>query len=155
MQRVAVWGTGNMGATAIRSTVAFPGLTLAGVITSSPGKVGTDAAAFAGLPAATGISATTDVDATLAACDAVAYMASGDTRPDEALADIERCLGAGVHVGRAPRVPSGSRSSAPPAAASASSSTTSPASTRRARRTGRSPTRASATTASSSTAIRS
>lgn len=98
MQRVAVWGTGNMGATAIRSTVAFPGLTLAGVITSSPGKVGTDAAAFAGLPAATGISATTDVDATLAACDAVAYMASGDTRPDEALADIERCLLAGVHV---------------------------------------------------------
>ena len=34
-QRVAVWGTGNMGRTAIRSAVAFPGLHLSGVITSS------------------------------------------------------------------------------------------------------------------------
>ncbi len=53
---------------------------------------------------------------------------------------------------RAPRVRSGSRSSASRAAASGSSSTTSPASTRPARRIGRSPTRARATTASSSTA---
>jgi 2,4-diaminopentanoate dehydrogenase len=87
-----------MGATAIRSTVAFPGLRLSGVITSSPAKAGRDAATFAGLATATGIAATTDVDATLAECDAVAYMASGDTRPDDALNDIERCLRAGVHV---------------------------------------------------------
>ena len=39
-----------------------------------------------------------DVDAVLAGCDAVAYMASGDIRPDDALADIERCLRAGRHV---------------------------------------------------------
>ena len=87
-----------MGATAIRSAVAFPGLRLAGVITSSPDKDGRDAATFAGLDAETGVSATTDVEAALAGCDAVAYMASGDIRPDEAVNDIERCLRAGKHV---------------------------------------------------------
>jgi hypothetical protein len=87
-----------MGATAIRSAAAFPGLQLAGVITSSPDKEGKDAAAFALLDADTGVAATTDVDAALAGCDAVAYMASGDIRPDEAIADIERCLRAGKHV---------------------------------------------------------
>ena len=87
-----------MGSTAIRSTLAFPGLTLSGVITSSPAKVGRDAATFTGLPDDTGIRATDDVDAALANCDAVAYMASGDIRPDDAVADIERCLQAGAHV---------------------------------------------------------
>ena len=38
-----------MGATAIRSAVAFPGLTLSVVITSSPDKEGRDAATFARL----------------------------------------------------------------------------------------------------------
>ncbi len=75
-----------MGSTAIRSAVAFPGLQLSGVITSSPDKDGRDAATFARLDAETGVSATTDVDAALAGCDAVAYMASGDIRPDEAVA---------------------------------------------------------------------
>lgn len=98
MRRVVVWGTGNMGSTAIRSTLAFPGLKLSGVITSSPDKVGRDAAGFAGLDSQTGILATDDVVAALADCDAVAYMASGDIRPDDALADIERCLRAGAHV---------------------------------------------------------
>lgn len=95
---VAVWGTGNMGATSIRSVTAFPGLRLTGVITSSEDKAGADAAAFAGLDDDTGIIASTDVDAVLAGCDAVAYMASGDIRPEEAIADIERCLRAGAHV---------------------------------------------------------
>ena len=98
MLRVAVWGTGNMGATAIRSTVAFPGLHLSGVVTSSAEKNGRDAATFAGLGESTDVSATTDVEAALAGCDAVAYMASGDIRPDEAVGDIERCLRAGRHV---------------------------------------------------------
>ncbi len=98
MLRIAVWGTGNMGSAAIRSAVAFPGLTLAGVITSSPDKEGRDAATFGRLDIPTGVSATTDVDVALAGCDAVAYMASGDVRPDEAVSDIERCLRAGKHV---------------------------------------------------------
>jgi hypothetical protein len=87
-----------MGATAIRSAVAFPGLRLSGVITSSPEKDGKDAATFARLDSETRVSATVDVDAALAGCDAVAYMASGDIRPDEAVTDIERCLRAGKHV---------------------------------------------------------
>jgi hypothetical protein len=98
MRRVAVWGTGNMGSTAIRSVTAFPGLELSGVITSTPDKEGMDAAAFAGLDAPTGVTATTDVDAVLSLSDAVAYMASGDIRPDDAVNDIERCLRAGVLV---------------------------------------------------------
>ncbi|MDT5240032.1 MAG: hypothetical protein QOG79_5092 [Mycobacterium sp.] len=87
-----------MGSTAIRSVTAFPGLELAGVITSSPDKEGRDAATFAGLNSPTGVTATTDVDAALSSSDAVAYMASGDVRPDDAVNDIERCLRAGVHV---------------------------------------------------------
>ena len=50
MRRVVVWGTGNMGSTAIRSALAFPGLELVGVLTSTPEKVGRDAASFAGWP---------------------------------------------------------------------------------------------------------
>ena len=57
-----------------------------------------DAAEFVGLDSPTGVVATTDVDAALAECDAVAYMASGDIRPEEAVNDIERCLRAGAHV---------------------------------------------------------
>jgi hypothetical protein len=87
-----------MGATAIRSAAAFPGLRLSGVITSSPDKDGKDAAAFSRLDSETGVAATTDIDAALAGCDAVAYMASGDIRPDDAVNDIERCLRAGKHV---------------------------------------------------------
>jgi len=98
MQRVAVWGTGNMGATAIRSALAFPGLIFTGLITSSADKVGRDAAEFAGLDRPTGVLADTDVDSVLSGCDAVAYMASGDIRPNDAVADIERCLRAGRHV---------------------------------------------------------
>jgi hypothetical protein len=98
MLRVAVWGTGNMGATAIRSATAFPGLQLTGVITSSDDKAGKDAATFAKLDTATGVRASTDVDAVLAGCDGVAYMASGDIRPEDAIADIERCLRVGKHV---------------------------------------------------------
>lgn len=98
MLRVAVWGTGNMGATAMRSLTAFPGLRLTSVVTSTAAKVGLDAATWAGLDAPTGVLATDDAAAALRDCDAVAYMASGDIRPDEALADIERCLRAGAHV---------------------------------------------------------
>jgi hypothetical protein len=87
-----------MGATAIRSAVAFPGLALSGVITSSPDKHGKDAATFSRLDSETGVAVTTDIDAALAGCDAVAYMASGDIRPDDAVNDIERCLRAGKHV---------------------------------------------------------
>lgn len=97
-QRVMVWGTGNMGAATIRSVLGFPGLDLNGVLTSSPDKVGVDAALLAGLAQPCGVVASEDFDATTAGASAVAYMASGDLRPDEAAADIERCLLAGLNV---------------------------------------------------------
>ena len=74
--RVAVWGTGNMGRAAVRAVEAHPELELAGVVSrSQPGSA--------------------DV---LEGVDAVAYMASGDLRPDEAAADIAGCLRGGAVV---------------------------------------------------------
>src|SRR5690606_20782011 len=55
-------------------------------------------AVLARLETPTGVAASADVDGVLASCDAVAYLASGDIRPDEAVTDIERCLRAGAHV---------------------------------------------------------
>jgi hypothetical protein len=74
--RVAVWGTGNIGRAAVRAVEAHPGLDLAGVVSrSAPGS-----------------------ESVLEDVDAVAYMASGDLRPDDAAADIARCLRAGAVV---------------------------------------------------------
>ncbi len=98
---VVVWGTGNMGRAAIRSVDAHPGLTLAAVVVSSPVKVGRDAGELGGLDRALGVAATDDVDAALASlggAGAVAYMASGDIRPDAAAADVAICLSRGAVV---------------------------------------------------------
>ena len=96
--RVIVWGTGNVGQPALRTVVSNPALELAGVVVSNPDKVGRDAGELCGLPAL-GVAANDDVEAALErGADAVAYCASGDFRPDEALADIERCLRAGLNV---------------------------------------------------------
>ena len=65
---------------------------------SNPDKVGKEAGELCGV-APVGVAATDDVDTVLAAGgDAVAYCASGDFRPDEALGDIERSLRAGFNV---------------------------------------------------------
>lgn len=95
---VAVWGTGNMGRAAIRSVAAHPGLELSAVITSTPEKAGRDAGDLADLGRDLGVLTTTDVDAALAGVRAVAYMASGDIRPDAALDDVARSLRAGCVV---------------------------------------------------------
>lgn len=96
--RVIVWGTGNVGQAALRAVIADPGLELVGVIVSQASKVGRDAGALCGRPPV-GVAATDDVGAALAVgVDAVAYCASGDFRPDAALADVERCLRAGASV---------------------------------------------------------
>jgi hypothetical protein len=96
--RVIVWGTGNVGVPALRIVLSNPALQLAGVIVSNPAKVGRDAGELCGRPA-TGVRATDDVAAALARpADAVAYCASGDFRPTEAIDDIERCLRAGLNV---------------------------------------------------------
>lgn len=96
---VVVWGTGNMGRAAIRAVVANPSLRLAAVIVANPTKVGRDAGELAGLDEVLGVAATDDVDTVLGAHpDAVAYMASGDVRPDDAARDVARALRAGAVV---------------------------------------------------------
>ncbi|MEU7827663.1 dihydrodipicolinate reductase [Nonomuraea sp. NPDC049129] len=99
MLSTIVWGTGNVGRAAIRAVEAHPALTLAAVLVHDPGKVGRDAGALARLDHDLGVAATDDVDAVLAAGPhAVVYAASGDIRPDEALADIIRAIRAGAVV---------------------------------------------------------
>ncbi|WP_377323031.1 dihydrodipicolinate reductase [Pimelobacter simplex] len=98
---VVVWGTGNMGRASIRAVAAHPGLTLSAVVVSDEAKVGKDAGELAGLGRDTGVRATTDVEAALATLDgggAVAYAASGELRPDEAVVDITRALAGGAVV---------------------------------------------------------
>ena len=96
--RTAVWGTGNVGRAAIRAVDAHPGLELAAVIVHNPDKVGHDAGDLADLDRTLGVAATDDIDGTLGAVEAVVYAASGDIRPDEALADILKAIRAGAVV---------------------------------------------------------
>ncbi|MDJ0345128.1 dihydrodipicolinate reductase [Streptomyces sp. H10-C2] len=94
-----VWGTGNVGRAAIRAVEAHPALRIAGVLVHNPDKVGRDAGDLGGLGHDLGVAATDDIDAVLATGPgAVVYAASGDIRPDEALADIVRAIRAGAVV---------------------------------------------------------
>jgi hypothetical protein len=97
--RTVVWGTGNMGRAAIRAIDAHPQLELAAVLVSNPEKVGRDAGDLAGMGRELGVAATADVDAVLSSSpDALAYTASGDIRPDDAVVDVCRALRAGAVV---------------------------------------------------------
>jgi hypothetical protein len=97
--RTAVWGTGNMGRAAIRAIDAHPRLELAAVLVANPEKVGRDAGELAGLDHLVGVTATDDIDSVLdAAPGAIAYTASGDIRPDDAIADVCRALRTGAVV---------------------------------------------------------
>jgi hypothetical protein len=99
MISTVVWGTGNAGRAAIRAVAAHPALALTAVIVHSPGKVGRDAGELGGLGHRLGIAATDDTEAVLAAGPrAVVYAATGDVRPDEALADVVRAIRAGAVV---------------------------------------------------------
>ncbi|MFE3442850.1 dihydrodipicolinate reductase [Nocardia sp. NPDC059180] len=99
MISTAVWGTGNVGRAAIRAVAAHPGLELTDVIVHNPDKAGRDAGELAGLDHKLGVAATTDVAAVLAARPgAVVYAASGEIRPDDALADIVAAIDVGAVV---------------------------------------------------------
>ncbi|WP_327088338.1 dihydrodipicolinate reductase [Nonomuraea sp. NBC_01738] len=99
MTSTIVWGTGNVGRAAIRAVAAHPGLELSAVLVHAPDKVGRDAGDLAGLESPLGVKATNDVEAALATRPgAVVYAASGDIRPDDALADICRAIRAGAVV---------------------------------------------------------
>ncbi|PXX57452.1 hypothetical protein DFR70_118107 [Nocardia tenerifensis] len=99
MISTAVWGTGNVGRAAIRAVEAHPALELTSVLVHNPGKVGRDAGELSGLDYRVGVAASDDIEAVLATKPrALVYAASGDIRPDDALADIVRALRAGAIV---------------------------------------------------------
>ena len=96
---VITWGTGNVGAYAVRAVLNHPQLQLIGHIVSDEEKEGRDVAELIGLAGSTGILATTDIDAALAlAPDCVCYTAHSETRMMEAAEDQARCLAAGINV---------------------------------------------------------
>lgn len=96
--RVVVWGTGNVGRPAIRAVVSHHQLELAGVVVSSPEKLGVDAGELAGI-AETGVRAVSDIAPLLeSGVDAVVYAATSDTRPAEAFGEMLQCLRAGASV---------------------------------------------------------
>ncbi|MEU9039493.1 dihydrodipicolinate reductase [Streptomyces sp. NPDC048352] len=110
-----VWGTGNVGRAAIRAVDAHPALELTAVIVHDPAKVGRDAGELAGLGHRLGVAATDDAEAVLAARPAgLVYAASGDVRPDDALADITRAVAAGAAVVSPALYPLYDHRSAPP-----------------------------------------
>ncbi|MBT2439526.1 dihydrodipicolinate reductase [Streptomyces sp. ISL-36] len=94
-----VWGTGNVGRAAIRAVDAHPALELAAVLVHDPAKDGRDAGELAGLDRVLGVAATRDTASVLAARPrALVYAASGDIRPDEALADVTAAVRTGAVV---------------------------------------------------------
>lgn len=97
--RVALLGTGNCGSLALRQLIEDARFDLAGVWVSSEAKVGKDAGELAHLDVSTGVTATKDLDAIIAAKpDCAVYCAMGDVRPREALADVRALLEAGIDV---------------------------------------------------------
>jgi len=97
-QRVAVWGTGNVGRPAIRAIATHRDLELVGVVVANPEKVGRDAGELAGI-APLGVAATADTAIALADdVDCVFYAATADTRPMEAYGDLLTLVGAGRNV---------------------------------------------------------
>ncbi|MFF3980535.1 dihydrodipicolinate reductase [Streptomyces sp. NPDC001828] len=115
MISTVVWGTGNVGRAAIRAVEAHPALELSAVLVHDPAKVGRDAAQLAGVDGELGVTATDDIAAVLAAGPrAVVYAASGDIRPDEALADVTRAVRTGAVVVTPALYPLYDHRSAPP-----------------------------------------
>jgi len=97
--RVAQVGTGNCGSLALRQLIEDPRFELTGVWVSSDAKIGRDAGELARLDVTTGVRATGDLGAIIAAApDCVVYCAMGDVRPREALADVRSFLEAGINV---------------------------------------------------------
>ncbi|MGH9012427.1 MAG: NAD(P)H-dependent amine dehydrogenase family protein [Acidimicrobiia bacterium] len=96
--RVVQWSTGNVGRLALRAIIEHPELELVGLLVHSDKKAGRDAGELAGTDPV-GVRATTDADTVLAlGADCVSYMATGDLRPDEAVADMCRILESGTNV---------------------------------------------------------
>ncbi|TPG37267.1 NAD(P)H-dependent amine dehydrogenase family protein [Mycolicibacterium hodleri] len=99
MLKVVQFSTGNVGQHALRHVIEHPDLELVGVHASSREKIGRDAAELCGVPGATGVLATDDLEALVSLrADCVVYTSQGETRPTEALAEITAFLRAGTNV---------------------------------------------------------
>lgn len=97
--RVAHIGTGNVGRLALSELISNPAFELTGLCVSADEKVGKDAGELAGLDVTTGILATKDLDAVLAAKpDCAVYCAMGDNRMPQAMADVYKIAAAGINV---------------------------------------------------------
>jgi hypothetical protein len=95
---VVQWGTGNAGRLGLQGILNHPKLELVGLVVHSADKAGRDAGVLAGTDPV-GVVATTDPDEALAlGPDCVSYMATGDLRPDDAVADMCRALEGGSNV---------------------------------------------------------
>lgn len=95
--RVVVWGTGHVGRLAVACVLDHPELELAGVVVHDPTKAGRDGGDLCGR-AATGVIATTDAAEALRHAQVLCYTATGDTRPQEAGADMALALRQGIDV---------------------------------------------------------
>jgi len=97
--RTALIGTGNCGSLALKQLVSDARFDLTGVWVSSDAKVGKDAGELAGLDVTTGVDASDDLDAIIAAKpECIVYCAMGDTRLPDGMADVRKILAAGVNV---------------------------------------------------------
>ncbi|XRQ10610.1 dihydrodipicolinate reductase, partial [Actinomadura welshii] len=97
---------GNVGRIVLAQLIEDPRFELAGLVVSSPGKVGRDAGELAGLDVVTGVAATGDLDAALAARpECTTYCAIGETRLFAALDDVQRILASGSNVVASSPVP--------------------------------------------------
>ena len=97
--RVVQWGSGNIGNESLRHVIRHPDFELVGLHTFSPEKVGKDAGEIAGLPTKTGVIGSNDIDALLdLKPDCVLYMANGEPRPMETVAEMSAVLRRGINV---------------------------------------------------------
>ncbi|MEO3825623.1 dihydrodipicolinate reductase [Actinomadura sp. B10D3] len=104
--RVLHVATGNVGRIALSQLIEDPRFELAGLVVSNPEKVGRDAGELAGLDAVTGVAATGDLDAALAARpECTSYCAIGEVRLFDALGDIQKILASGSNVVASSPVP--------------------------------------------------
>jgi hypothetical protein len=96
--RVIQWSTGNVGRCALQGILNHPQLELVGLWVHSSEKVSRDAGDLCGLNPV-GILATNDTEKLLAMeADCVAYTATADTRPQEAMDDLCHILASGKNV---------------------------------------------------------
>ncbi|WP_116374058.1 dihydrodipicolinate synthase [Mycobacterium sp. MFM001] len=93
------WATGAVGRAALQELIENPDFQLAGVLVYDPAKAGQDAGALCGLPATTGVLATTDKEEIFSlGADVVVHAASKAHAVETNADDICRLLAAGTNV---------------------------------------------------------